>query len=184
MILHFSHIGLTDGLTFMIPFGDWVPARRLWLPLRPPLPPRGEALVRVRNRRLRAEPLILATPRAAAARAPRLGGATVGGAPARSAAGPEQRPRRSLQGFQPGRASSSGSRSGVAAAGPRQGVSTRGPSPVIATVYSKCAAGEPSWEKIAQPSPPTRTAARPAVIIGSTASTMPSSSSGPLPGKP
>jgi hypothetical protein len=23
MILHFSHIGLTDGLTFMIPFGDW-----------------------------------------------------------------------------------------------------------------------------------------------------------------
>jgi hypothetical protein len=22
MILHFSHIGLTDGLTFMIPFGD------------------------------------------------------------------------------------------------------------------------------------------------------------------
>jgi len=24
MILHFSHIGLTDGLTFMIPFG-WCP---------------------------------------------------------------------------------------------------------------------------------------------------------------
>jgi hypothetical protein len=24
MILHFSHIGLTDGLTFMIPFG-WFP---------------------------------------------------------------------------------------------------------------------------------------------------------------
>jgi hypothetical protein len=23
MILHFSHIGLTDGRTFMIPFGDW-----------------------------------------------------------------------------------------------------------------------------------------------------------------
>jgi hypothetical protein len=38
MILHFSHIGLTDGLTFMIPFGDWVPATRLWLPVRPPLP--------------------------------------------------------------------------------------------------------------------------------------------------
>jgi hypothetical protein len=38
MILHFSHIGLTDGLTFMIPFGDWVPATRLWLPFRPPLP--------------------------------------------------------------------------------------------------------------------------------------------------
>ena len=33
MILHFSHIGLTDGLTFMIPFGGWVPAARLWLPL-------------------------------------------------------------------------------------------------------------------------------------------------------
>src|SRR6516225_11106516 len=62
MILHFSHIGLTDGLTFMIPFGDWVPARWLWLPLRPPLPPRREALVRVRNRRLRAELPILATP--------------------------------------------------------------------------------------------------------------------------
>jgi len=24
MILHFSHIGLTDGRTFMIPFGDWL----------------------------------------------------------------------------------------------------------------------------------------------------------------
>ena len=37
MILHFSHIGLTDGRTFMIPFG-LVPATRLWLPLRLPLP--------------------------------------------------------------------------------------------------------------------------------------------------
>jgi len=46
MILHFSHIGLTDGLTFMIPFGGWVPATRLWLPLRPPLPGRGVALAR------------------------------------------------------------------------------------------------------------------------------------------
>jgi hypothetical protein len=43
MILHFSHIGLTDGLTFMIPFGGWVPATRLWLPLRLPLPSRGHA---------------------------------------------------------------------------------------------------------------------------------------------
>jgi hypothetical protein len=43
MILHFSHIGLTDGRTFMIPF-DWIPARRLWLPVRPPLPPRGMLL--------------------------------------------------------------------------------------------------------------------------------------------
>jgi hypothetical protein len=32
MILHFSHIGLTDGRTFMIPFGDCAPAPRLWLP--------------------------------------------------------------------------------------------------------------------------------------------------------
>jgi hypothetical protein len=41
--LHFSHIGLTDGLTFMIPFRRSVPATRLWLPLRPPLPGRGLA---------------------------------------------------------------------------------------------------------------------------------------------
>jgi hypothetical protein len=46
MILHFSHIGLTDGLTFMIPFGGWVPATRLWLPLRLPLPSRGYAITR------------------------------------------------------------------------------------------------------------------------------------------
>src|SRR5437667_10254961 len=38
MILHFSHIGLTDGRTFMIPFGDCFPAARLWLPHGPPLP--------------------------------------------------------------------------------------------------------------------------------------------------
>jgi hypothetical protein len=44
MILHFSHIGFTDGLTFMIPFSGWVPATRLWLPLRPPLPCRGYAV--------------------------------------------------------------------------------------------------------------------------------------------
>jgi len=31
MILHFSHIGLTDGRTFMIPFG-WFQSTRLWLP--------------------------------------------------------------------------------------------------------------------------------------------------------
>src|SRR6516165_12182925 len=102
MILHFSHIGLTYGLTFMIPFGDWVPARRLWLPLRPPLPPRGEALVRVRNRRLRAEPLILATPRAAAARAPGLGGATVGGAPREIGRRPPAAPSAQLPGLSAG----------------------------------------------------------------------------------
>src|SRR5262245_59417387 len=102
MILHFSHIGLTDVLTFVIRFGDWVPARRLWLPLRPPLPPRGEALVRVRNSRLRAEPLILATPRP-----PQL-------APGGSAGPSRDRPpapRGALgaasKGSQPGRASSS-----------------------------------------------------------------------------
>jgi hypothetical protein len=38
MILHFSHMGLTDGLTFMIPFSSWVPTTRLWLPPGPPLP--------------------------------------------------------------------------------------------------------------------------------------------------
>jgi hypothetical protein len=40
MILHFSHIGLTDGRTFMIPFG-WFQSTRLWLPGRLPLPRRG-----------------------------------------------------------------------------------------------------------------------------------------------
>jgi hypothetical protein len=30
-ILHFSHIGLTDGRTFMIPFG-WFRTGRLWQP--------------------------------------------------------------------------------------------------------------------------------------------------------
>src|SRR5205085_6052792 len=40
MILHFSHIGLTDGLTFIDPL-RLVPAIRLWLPPRPPLPGRG-----------------------------------------------------------------------------------------------------------------------------------------------
>jgi len=40
MILHFSHIGLTDGRTFMIPFG-WFQSPRLWQPERLPLPRRG-----------------------------------------------------------------------------------------------------------------------------------------------
>src|SRR5947207_409033 len=48
MILHFSHIGLTDGLTFMIPFGDWLPEPRLWLPHGPPLPGPGHARLRRR----------------------------------------------------------------------------------------------------------------------------------------
>ena len=46
MILHFSHIGLTDGRTFMIPFGDWLPATELWLPHEQPLPSRRHARVR------------------------------------------------------------------------------------------------------------------------------------------
>src|SRR6516225_5970555 len=135
MILHFSHIGLTDGLTFMIPFGDWVPATRLWLPFRPPLPRRGEALVRVRNRRLRAEVPILATPMPAqGAPGPPAGRSREGPRAARAA------PSAPARSSQPGRASSSGARSGVAAEARRQGVNTRGPAPVIATVYSKCAA--------------------------------------------
>jgi hypothetical protein len=43
MILHFSHIGFTDGLTFMCPFGV-VGATRLWLPVRPPLHTRSKLL--------------------------------------------------------------------------------------------------------------------------------------------
>jgi hypothetical protein len=31
MILHFSHIGLTDGRTFMVPFG-WIQTGWLWWP--------------------------------------------------------------------------------------------------------------------------------------------------------
>lgn len=33
MILHFSHIGLTDGLTFMVPFELWILNDWLWRPL-------------------------------------------------------------------------------------------------------------------------------------------------------
>ena len=66
----------------------------------------------------------------------------------------------------------------------RHGVSTRGPSAVTAIVNSKCAASELSWEKIYQPSSATRIAWRPAVTIGSIANTIPSSSSGPVPGSP
>src|SRR3954468_348665 len=41
MILHFSHIGLTDGRTFMVPFGSMTRTGRLWKPARPPLPSPG-----------------------------------------------------------------------------------------------------------------------------------------------
>jgi len=52
--LHFSHIGLTDGRTFMIPFG-LDSCAGLWLPVRPPLPPRG-MLLAARNTLRRARP--------------------------------------------------------------------------------------------------------------------------------
>jgi hypothetical protein len=32
MILHFSHIGFTDGRTFMVPFEEFGPVARLWPP--------------------------------------------------------------------------------------------------------------------------------------------------------
>jgi hypothetical protein len=42
MILHFSHIGLTDGRTFTRSF-RLIPVASLWLPVRPPLRSRGVA---------------------------------------------------------------------------------------------------------------------------------------------
>src|SRR2546423_12083959 len=50
MILHFSHIGLTDGRTFMGPF-EWSPAARLWPPFRRPLPRRGTLLAATKTPR-------------------------------------------------------------------------------------------------------------------------------------
>src|SRR5829696_9362796 len=44
MILHFSHIGLTDGRTFMIPFGV-VPDGVALVTVRPPLPSPGAQTV-------------------------------------------------------------------------------------------------------------------------------------------
>jgi hypothetical protein len=41
MILHFSHIGFTDGRTFMVPFEEFGPVARLWPPFRLPLPRHG-----------------------------------------------------------------------------------------------------------------------------------------------
>ena len=60
----------------------------------------------------------------------------------------------------------------------------RGPSGVTATVNSKWAARLSSSEKTDQPSSPIRTSGPPALTIGSIASTVPSSSSGPRPGSP
>src|SRR4051812_7437447 len=113
MILHFSHIGLTDGRTFMGPF-DWSPTPRLWPPLWRPLPRRG-TLLAARN-----------TPRGAHRG---MIAAAHGSAGAR---------------YGPGWRFQAAARLPSAC----QGVRTRGPSAAIATVNSKWAAREPSWEKI------------------------------------
>src|SRR5215217_7054825 len=83
--------------------------------------------------------------------------------------------------FRPGQAACSTSRSASSSC---HGVRIRGPAAVIAIVNSKWAASEPSWEYTDQLSRPIRMAGPPTLTIGSTARTMPSSSSGPLPGGP
>src|SRR5688572_7857068 len=50
MILHFSHIGLTDGRTFMIPFGSHLRRCRLWPPQGAAATGRGRALTGARAR--------------------------------------------------------------------------------------------------------------------------------------
>jgi hypothetical protein len=53
MTLHFSHMGLTDGLTFIISSTSEFRPARLWRPLGPPLPrwgaPRSETARYERN---------------------------------------------------------------------------------------------------------------------------------------
>src|SRR5262249_56054832 len=66
----------------------------------------------------------------------------------------------------------------------RTAVRIRGPSSVTATVCSKCAESEPSDEEIDHSSACMTTSGPPAVIIGSIASVIPGSSSGPRPGEP
>src|SRR3954447_8977323 len=63
-------------------------------------------------------------------------------------------------------------------------VSTWGPSSVTATVCSKCAEREPSADEIDHSSACITTSGPPALIIGSIASVIPGSSSGPRPGAP
>src|SRR5436305_6660245 len=111
MTLHFSHIGLTDGRTFMGPF-DWNPATWLWPPLRQPLP-RPDRCLQQEIALERAHRGMIAS-----AKVP------TGAVPAGQAA--------------------------ARLPSTCQGVRTRGPSASIATVNSKWAASEPSWEKIAQ----------------------------------
>src|SRR5919204_2572505 len=53
MILHFSHIGFTDGRTFMVPFEEFGPVARLWPPWRLPLPRHGAHACEVAARRAR-----------------------------------------------------------------------------------------------------------------------------------
>src|SRR5487761_2032701 len=120
MILHFSHIGLTDGLTFMIPFRRWVPAARLWLPLRPPLPSRGHASAQANG-------------------GSRTGRTPDGSNSEESATGPRAKGAGTAQ---PAVATGSpGAPTGRASGARCQGVRTRGPSAVAATVNSKWAAG-------------------------------------------
>ena len=124
MILHFSHIGLTDGRTFTLihsrlrrtfRFGS---SARLWRPVRSPLPRRRSARSVTRSR----------------CEAQR---GMVAGVLGRSSDA-----RRS-----PASAAQAAARPAPTSC---HGVSTRGPSAVIAIVNSKCAASEPSWEKIDQ----------------------------------
>src|SRR3954451_14440561 len=58
MILHFSHIGLTEGRTFIIPF-QLGPTTWLWLPFRRPLPV-AEEPARARPEGLTAQRAMLA----------------------------------------------------------------------------------------------------------------------------
>src|SRR5947209_10117849 len=72
MILHFSHIGLTEGRTFTRALGSYLekdPSPWLWRPLRPPLPPRRAARSAIDA--LRAHGWILA--RVCGLRTPRTG---------------------------------------------------------------------------------------------------------------
>src|SRR3954462_479040 len=136
MILHFSHIGLTDGRTFMIPFGSVTGDVALGAAAGTPYQSRT---------------------------------------PARTPDGAARTGHDSNPGLAP-RIRPGGAPGGYATPFSCHGVRTRGPSGVTAIVNSKCAASEPSCEKIVQPSSLIRTWWRPALTIGSTARTIPSSS--------
>src|SRR5690349_11227687 len=109
MILHFSHIGLTDGRTFTLASLSW-----LWVSPSSSLSPALEA---ASGRRYRAEDRHVAQNDCATSAAKHGSRADVAQAAA----------------ARPSPASC-------------QGVRIRGPDAVTATVNSKCAASEPSWE--------------------------------------